>query len=136
MGMAGGHPRVASDVDVVDEKGAALLNRIHREGGVTGTPPDSSKGLDLVGADVGIGLVSDKFTIRSTPPKVGTTGMEESTGEGAKGSDQLTGITTLKGGTGKFQQKLLEGFVRLRLVAGLRISGVSSQCPPITRLSG
>jgi hypothetical protein len=48
----------------------------------------------------------------------------------------LTGITTLKGGTGKFQQKLLEGFVRLRLVAGLRISGVSSQCPPITRLSG
>jgi hypothetical protein len=87
-------------------------------------------------AGVGIALVSDEFTVGSTPPKVGSAGMEESTREGAKGADQVIGITALKGGTGKFQKKLLEGFVRLRLVAGLRISGVSSQCPPITKLSG
>ena len=53
--------------------------------------------------------------------------MEEGASEGAEGSDELAGIGTLKSGPGKLQEKLLEGLVRLRRVAGTRVSGVGCQ---------
>jgi len=57
--------------------------------------------------------------------------MEVGTSEGTKGPDKLAGIAVVKSGPGKLQEKLLESFVRLRRVAGTRISGVGSQCATI-----
>jgi hypothetical protein len=57
--------------------------------------------------------------------------MEEGASEGAEGPDELAGIAALKSGTGKLQEELLESLVRLRHVAGTRISGVGCQWSPI-----
>jgi hypothetical protein len=54
--------------------------------------------------------------------------MEEGASEGAERPDELAGIVALESGPGKLQEKLLEGFVRLRRVAGPRISSVGCQC--------
>ncbi len=56
--------------------------------------------------------------------------MEESASEGAERADELAGIVALESGAGKFQEKLLEGVLKLRRVPGLRISGVGCQCAP------
>ena len=53
--------------------------------------------------------------------------MEKGASESAEGSDELAGIGALKSGPGKLQEKLLEGLVRLRRVAGTRVSGVGCQ---------
>ena len=57
--------------------------------------------------------------------------MEEGASEGTERPDEVAGIAALKSGPGKLQEKLLEGLVRLRRVAGTRISGVGCQCAPI-----
>jgi len=123
MRVAFGQPRVPGHVEVIDEKGTTLLNRIHGDGGITGAPADATKGLDLVG----VGLGSDELTVGGATPKVGAAGTEESASEGAEGPDELAGIGALKSGPGKLQEKLLEGLVRLRRVAGTRVSGVGCQ---------
>src|SRR6202521_3606264 len=108
---------------MVDEKGATLLNRIHGDGRITGAPADATKGLGLVG----VGLCSDELTVGGATPKVRAAGMEEGASEGAERPDELAGIGALKSGPGKLQEKLLEGLVRLRRVAGTRVSGVGCQ---------
>ena len=112
---------------MIDEEGAALLNRIHGDGCVTGAPADAAKGLHAVS----IGLGSDKLTVGRATPKVGSAGLEEGASQGAKGSDQLAGIGALKSGPGKLQEKLLECLVRLRRIARTRFSAVDCQCAPI-----
>jgi hypothetical protein len=85
---------------------------------------------------VAVGFGSDEFAIGGATPKIGAAGMEEGASEGAEGPDELAGIAALESGPGKLQEKLLEGLVRLRLVAGTRISGVGCQWAPIAELSG
>jgi len=111
---------------VIDEKGPTLLNRIHGDGCVTGTPADATEGLGLVGVSFG----SDKFTIGRVTPKVSAAGTEEGASQGAERPDELAGIAALKSSPGKLQEKLLESFLRLRRVRGPRISGMGRQCAP------
>jgi hypothetical protein len=125
MRVAFGQPRVTRPVEMIDEKGTTLLDRIHGDRRITGAPADAAKGLGLVG--VGVGLCSDEPTVRGATPKVGAAGLEEGASEGAKGPDELAGIGALKSGPGKLLEKLLEGLVRLRRVAGTRFSGVGCQ---------
>jgi hypothetical protein len=108
---------------MIDEKGATPLNRIHGDRCVTGAPADATKGLGLIGVSLG----SDELTVGGATPEVGTTGTKEGASKGAEGADQLAGIGALKSGPGKLQEKLLEGLVRLRRVAGTRFSGVGCQ---------
>jgi hypothetical protein len=108
---------------MIDEKGTTLLNRIHGDGCITGAPADATKGLGLVG----VGLGSDELTVGGATPKVGAAGMKEGASEGAERLDELAGIGALKSGPRKLQEKLLEGLVRLRRVAGTRVSGVGCQ---------
>ena len=121
MGL--GQPRVPGHIEVIDEKGTTLLNRIHGDGCIAGAPADATKGLGLIG----VCLCSDELTVGGATPKVGAAGTEESASEGAEGPDELAGIGALKSGPGKLQEKLLEGLVRLRRVAGTRVSGVGCQ---------
>ena len=123
MRVAFGKPWVPGHVEVIDEKGTTLLNRIHGDGCIAGAPADATKGLGLVG----VGLSSDELTVGGATPKVGAAGMEKGASESAEGSDELAGIGALKSGPGKLQEKLLEGLVRLRRVAGTRVSGVGCQ---------
>ena len=123
MRVAFGQPRVPGHVEMIDEEGTTLLDCIHGDRCITGTPADATKGLGLVG----VGLGSDEFTVGGATPKVGAAGMEEGASEGAEGPDQVAGIGALKGGAGKLQEKLLERLVRLRRVAGARFSGVGCQ---------
>jgi hypothetical protein len=121
-----------------------LPHCIHGDGWITGTPADATKGLSLIGVAVavavaiavGVGFGSDEFAIGSATPEVGAAGLEEGTSKGAKGSDELTGITALKSGSGKLQKKFLERLVRLRRADRTRISGVGSQWPPSAWLNG
>ncbi len=80
---------------------------------------------------IAVGFRSYEFTVWGTTPKVGTAGVEEGAREGTKRQEELAGIAALKSGPGKFQEKLLESRVRLRRVAGTRISGVGCQCAPL-----
>ena len=125
--MAFGQPRVTRHVEMIDEKGTTLLDRIHGDRRITGPPADAAKGLGLVG----VGLCSDELTVRGATPKVGSAGLEEGASKGAKGPDQLAGIGALKSGPGKLQEKLLERLVRLRRIARTRFSAVGCQCAPI-----
>jgi hypothetical protein len=129
MRVAFGQPRVTRHVEMIDEKGTTLLDRIHGDRRITGAPADAAKGLGLVG--VGVGLCSDELTVRGATPKVGSAGLEEGASKGAKGPDQLAGIGALKSGPGKLQEKLLERLVRLRRIARTRFSAVGCQCAPI-----
>jgi hypothetical protein len=108
---------------MIDEKGTALLDRIHGDRRITGAPADAAKGLGLVG----VGLCSDELTVGGATPKVGSAGVEEGTSEGAEGPYELAGIGALKSGPGKLQEKFLERLVRLRRVAGTRVSGMGCQ---------
>ena len=112
---------------MIDEKGTTLLNRIHGDRCITGPPADATKGFGLIG----VGLRSDEFTVGGATPKVGAAGTEEGASEGAEGPDELAGIGALKSGPGKLQEKFLERLVRLRRVAGSRVSGMGCQCAPI-----
>ncbi len=58
--------------------------------------------------------------------------MEEGASQGTEGPDELAGITALKSGPGKLQEKLLKSLVRLRRAPGLRISTMACQCAPFT----
>jgi hypothetical protein len=119
-----------------------LQHSVHGDGCITGTPADATKGLSLIGVAVavaiaiGVGFGSDEFAIGSATPEVGAASLEEGTSKGAKGSDELTGITALKSGSGKLQEKFLERLVRLRRADRTRISGVGSQWPPSAWLNG
>jgi hypothetical protein len=112
---------------MIDEKGASLLNRIHGDGGITGAPAYTTKGLSLIGVCFG----SDKFAIGRVTPKVSAAGTEEGASQGAEGPDEMAGIVALKSGPGKLQEKLLECLVRLRRIARTRFSAVDCQCAPI-----
>ena len=94
MRVAFGQPRVPGHVEMIDEKGTALLDCIHSDRCITGTPTDATKGLGLVG----IGLGSDELTVGGATPKVGAAGTEEGASEGAEGSDELAGVGALKSG--------------------------------------
>jgi hypothetical protein len=123
MRVAFGQPRISGHVEVIDEKCMTLLNRIHGDRCISGAPADAAKGLGLIG----VGLGSDELTVGGATPKVGAAGMEKGASESAEGSDELAGICALKSGPGKLQEKLLEGLVRLRRVAGTRVSGMGCQ---------
>jgi len=112
---------------VIHEEGAALLNRIHGDGCVTGAPADAAKGFDIVG----VGFGSDELTVGGTTPKVSTAGMKEGASEFTERPDELAGIGALKSGPGELQKKPLKGLVRLRRVVRTRISNVGYQCAPI-----
>jgi len=106
------------------------LNRIHGDGCIADSPSDATKGLGL--AAFGIGFGSDQLTVSGATPIVGAAGLEERAREDAKRPDELAGIAALKSGPGKLQEKLLERLVRLRRIAGPRISGVGCQRAPLT----
>jgi len=108
---------------LIHEKRAPLVERVHGDRRITGATADASKGLGI-GA---VGLGSDKFTFRREAPEVCAAAMEVGASEGAEGTDELSGIGVMKSGARKLQQKLLESLVRLRRVAGTRVSGVSCQ---------
>jgi hypothetical protein len=127
MRVAFGQPRVTRHVEMIDEKGTTLLDRIHGNRRITGAPADAAKGLHAVS----IGLCSDELTVGRATPKVGSARLEEGASKGAKGPDQLAGIGALKSGPGKLQEKLLECLVRLRRIARTRYSAVDCQCAPI-----
>ena len=131
---------------MIDEKGTTLLHRIHGDGGITGKPADATKGFGFVGVGVGagvgvgvegiafdVGFGSYQFTVGSKTPKISAMGVKKNAREGAKGSDELTGIAALKSSPGKLQEKLLESLVRMRRNRGPRISGVGCQCSPALR---
>jgi hypothetical protein len=121
--VAFGQPGVPGHVEMIDEKGAPPLNRIHGNRCITSPPADATKGLGLIG----VGFCSDELTVGGATPKVGSAGTEEGASEGAEGPDEMGGLGALKSGPGKLQEKLLEGLVRLRRVAGTRVSGVGCQ---------
>jgi len=121
--VAFGQPGVPGHVEMIDKKGASSLNRIHGNRCITGPPADATKGLGLIS----IGLCSDQLTVGGATPKVGAARMEEGASKGAEGPDQLAGIGALKSGPGKLQEKLLERLVRLRRIAGTRVSAVGCQ---------
>jgi len=127
MRVAFGQPRVTRHVEMIDEKGTTLLDRIHGNRRITGAPADAAKGLHAVS----IGLGSDELTVGRATPKVRSAGLEEGASKGAKGPDQLARIGALKSGPGKLQEKVLECLVRLRRIARTRFSAVGSQCAPI-----
>ena len=112
---------------MIDEEGAALLNRIHGDGCVAGAPADAAKGLDVVG----VGFGSDELTVGRATPKVSAAGMEEAASKRTERSDELARIAALKCGPRKLQKKPLKSLVRLRRVARTRISSVGCQCAPI-----
>ena len=89
-----GQPRVPGHVEVIDEKGTTLLNRIHGDRCITGAPADTTKGLGLDG----IGLRPDELTVGGATPKVGAAGVEEGASESAEGPDELAWIGALKSG--------------------------------------
>ena len=124
--MAFGQPAITGGVDVVEEEGTTPLNRLSGDRWITGAQTSATKGLGLVA----IGFGPYELTAGGATPKVSAAGMEESTSEGAEGADELAGITALKSGPGKLQEKLLKCLVRLRRVAGLRISVIACQCAP------
>ena len=72
-------------------------------------------------------LITIALTVGGATPKVGAARMEEGASKGAEGPDQLAGIGALKSGPGKLQEKLLERLVRLRRIAGTRVSAVGCQ---------
>jgi hypothetical protein len=53
MGMALGYPGIACYVEVIDEERATFLHRIHRDGCITGAPPDAAEGAGVVGIGLG-----------------------------------------------------------------------------------
>ena len=116
---------------MIDEEGAALLNRIHGDRCVTGAPADATKGLDVVG----VGFGSDKLTVGRTTPKISAAGMEKAASERTERPDELARIAALKSGPRKLQKQPLKSLVRLRRVARTPISGVGCQCAPIFKLS-
>jgi hypothetical protein len=123
MGVARGQPRITDGVEAVEEKGATLLHRLHGNGRIPGAPFEAAKGL---GVDR-IGLGSDQLTIGRATPEISAAGLEKGAGECAKGPDELGGIAVMKSGSGKLEEKLLEGLVRLRRVESRRISSVGGQ---------
>lgn len=127
MRVAFGQPRVTRHVEMIDEKGTPLLDRIHGDRRIPGAPADAAKGL----GPLGVGLRSDELTVRGATPKVGSARLKEGASTGAKGPDQVARIGALKRGPGKLQEKLLERLVRLRRITRTRFSAVGCQCAPI-----
>jgi hypothetical protein len=125
--VASGEPGMARGIELIDEKGATLLHRIQGNGGIAGAPANATEGLDLRA----IGFGSDEFAVGGKPPKISAASVKIGAGESAKRQDELTGIVVVKCGPGKLQEKLLESLVRVRRVAGTRISGVGCQCAPM-----
>jgi hypothetical protein len=129
--VAFGEPGVTGDVDSVEKEGATSLHRLNRDGWGDGwireAQADATKGRSLIA----VGFGSDEITVGGATPEVSAAGMEEGARENAKGPDELAGIAALKSGLGKLKEKLLESLVRLRRVAGTRISGVGCQWAPI-----
>ena len=123
-------PRVASDVDVVQEERATFLNRFNgdgwRNGGIPSAQARAAKRLLLIA----VGFSPGKLAVGGIIPKVGAAGMEETAGELAERPDEMAGIAALESGPGKLQKKLLESLVRLRRVSAPRISTVNCQCAP------
>ncbi|MBZ5663850.1 MAG: hypothetical protein LAO30_04545 [Acidobacteriia bacterium] len=123
MRVARGQPRITDSVEAMDEKGAALLRRLHGNGRIPGAPFEATKGRSVVR----IGFGSDQFSVGRATPEISAAGLEEGAGKRAKGPDELRGIAVMKSGSGKFKEKLLERLVRLRRVDRSRVSGVGGQ---------
>src|ERR1700674_3233452 len=111
--MARDQPRIAADIEVIYEKGAALLYHIHGDGYISGAPSDASKRF----CQVGVGFGTNQFAVGKTP-EVGATGAEKGAGKSAERREELARLTALKSSPGKFVEKLLESLLRLRRVAG------------------
>jgi hypothetical protein len=99
MRVAFCQPAVAGCLHLIDEKGAPLLNCIYGDGRIAGVPADATKRPrpNLIG----IRLCSGKFTVGRTRPKVRAAGMEKSSSESTKGTNELAGIIALKSSAGK-----------------------------------
>jgi hypothetical protein len=123
-------PRVASDVDVVQEDWATFLNRFNGDGWrnrwITGAQARAAKRFGLIA----VGFGASKLAVGGTIPKVGAAGMEEGASEDAERPDEMAGIAALESGLGKLQKKFLESLVRLRRVSAPRISTVNCQYAP------
>ena len=127
--MTGDEPRIAADIEMINEKRAALLHHIHGDGYIACAPTDATKRLCLGG----IGFGADEFPVGKAP-EIGATGAEEGAGKSAERREELARLAAVKSGSGKFEEKLLKSLFRLRRVASARISGMGCQCAP-TRFS-
>jgi hypothetical protein len=114
---------------VIYKKSASLLNRVHGDRGIAGTPADTAKRIRLFSISFGAG----EFAVRGPAPKIGTGGLKKSSSECAEGPNQLTCITALEGGPGKIKEKLLESRVRVRRALLPRVSRVADQSAPFVR---
>ena len=77
-----------------------------------------------------IGLRASQFPIACVAPEVGAAGAEKSSSETTKRKNELAGIVALKRATGKFEKKLLELLLRMRLPPGPGISVAGGQSAP------
>src|SRR5882724_1405028 len=117
--MTRDEPRIAADIEMIDEKWATLLHHIHCDGYIAGAPSDTTKRLCLGG----IGFGTDEFPIDEAP-EIGATGAEEGAGKGAERREELARFAAVKSGSGKFEKKLLKSLFRLRRTATARISSM------------
>jgi hypothetical protein len=97
--MTRNEPRIAADIEMIDEKWAALLHHIHGDGYIAGTPSDATKRLCLGS----IGFGTDEFPIDEAP-EIGTTGAEEGAGKSAERREELARLAAVKSGPGKFEE--------------------------------
>jgi hypothetical protein len=81
---------------------------------------------------IGVRLRADELAVGGEIPEVGAAGVEINTSERAKRANEMAGIAVLKNGPGERQKKLLESLVKLRRIAGTRISRGSCQGSPIS----
>ena len=124
MGVAFGQPGVVGDVEAIDKKRAAFLHCIQCNRGITGAAAEATKRCGVIG----VGLSSNEIAVGGQAPKIGAGGMEVGASSGAERLDELVGIAVLKRIARKIEEKLLESLVRVRRVAGTRVSGWVSQC--------
>src|ERR1700719_1448719 len=124
-------PGIARCIQMIDKKSAALLNRIHGDGCVPGTPANSMKGLGLFRVSLG----ADELAVRRATPKICTCCLKEGSRKGTKRSDQVTRIGALKCGSRKLEQQFLKSLVRVRRVLRTRISVLACQRGTICSLS-
>ena len=127
MRRAGNNPRIAGRIEIIDEKGTAFLNCIHGNGRIARLAADTAKGSRISR----VAFSADYLPIRQTTPKISTRSLEERPTQRAKRLNQLAGIGVLQSRTGEFEQKPLKCLIRLRQIAGTRVSERGIQWSPI-----
>jgi hypothetical protein len=105
-----GNPGIEGHIHVIDEDRAPVLCRFQGYRSIARLQSETAKTLGLKA----IGFRADQSTFRSPPPKIDTARLKKLARRAAKGLDELTGLTALKGGVREFEEKFLERLIRMR----------------------